>query len=136
MISLVSQSQGDPETRYGAYKNYAVGKIKFLEPAGNSRQHVLIGSVEMTTLLDTFHRSTSNRWVYVPKEYALNRDMVGQWCLYGFYLWSNRVSDGAGNPLGEYKTILTLRHFELLPDEAEAMKFAFRIMESIKLIKL
>ena len=128
-----NKKEEKPEVRYGMYKNFAVGKIKYVEPVEKGkRQHILVGSVEMTQLLDTYHRATSNRYLYVPKEYSISRDMVNRWCLYGFYVWSNRNSDSEGNFTEGYNTILTLRHFELLDDEAKANEMAFKIMESIK----
>jgi len=122
------------DTRYGMYKNLAVGQIKFVEnKVPGHRQHFLIGGIEMTTIKDGIHRATMNRFIYIPEEYNITKDMCGKWCLYGYYYWSNRlpIEDGEKE---RYNNIITLKHFQLLEDEQQANAVAFEIMDSIKTI--
>lgn len=120
----------DPNIRYGMYKNLCVGEIKYIDnKIPGKRQHMLISSMEMTNIKDGLHQATMNRHLFIPDNYTVTRDMIGQWCLYGYYVWSNRVP-GTGEDI-RYLNILTLRHFQLLNDRSEAEAVAIEIMDSI-----
>lgn len=135
--------------RYGMYKNLSIGLIKFVESKKFSeRQHMLIGSFELSNsnkyelekkslaliseedYMDGLRENTSNRWVYIPDNFNITKDLKNQWCLYGYYLWSVRNKDAAS----DYRNIITLKHFETIETKEKAREIGIQIMNSLKQI--
>lgn len=135
--------------RLGMYKNYSVGKVKYVDSKRTSKmRHVLIGSIELcrsenyaiteksTELIDEddqingIYEASRNHHVFFDDSYDIRRDMVDKWVLYGYYLWSNRDKDKASS----YRNLMTMRYFEILDDKEIAKRVALEIMDSIKQI--
>jgi len=110
------------------YKQYRVGKIKYVTNKRLGNPHILLDAWEHC--LDTQgagYVATYNLWIALDDKTDITRDDVGRFCEVGFYTQSFRVRDMNDS----YNTVLSLRSFKFLMDEDEAVLRAIEIRKSI-----
>lgn len=96
--------------RYGMYKNFRIGIVKFYKKGENgSNDSALIESIESCYGTSGSYYASYNLYVDIDKKFSdkINMSSVGKWVLFGFYIQSFRGVSG-------FTTALKLRHYEEL----------------------
>jgi hypothetical protein len=101
-------SDQEESKRYGMYKNYRVGVIKYYNKGKEgSQDSILVEVIESCNGASGSYFASYNLYLEVDKRFASNLDMssVGKWVLIGFYIQSFRSQNA-------FDTSLKLRHYE------------------------
>lgn len=103
-----SVPEEDNNKRYGMYKNFRVGILKYHKRGENgSNDSALIESIESCYGSSGSYYSSYNLYVDVDKKFSekISMSSVGKWVLFGFYIQSFRNDSS-------FTTSLKLRHYE------------------------
>lgn len=124
----ITERVSSPITRYGMYRNFRVGKIKYIS---RDFSRILLHVHEETRVEEGRSDSlcTYNWWITVDEKFAhYIRALahVGDWCLVGVYIQSFFVSKESG-----HENVLRLRFYNPLANESEAKSTARLIMDSV-----
>lgn len=110
------------------YKNYRVGRIKYVSSKKSGRQILLLDAIESCTEMHgSEYIARYNLCVVVSENIIVTRSDVGRFCEVGFYIQSFRVKDLDA----AYDTILSMKSLRFFADEEEAVAVAVQISKSI-----
>ena len=96
--------------RYGMYKNYRVGCVKYYQnPVNGSCAYILVDTIEWCIGTEDTYYSSYNLYVEVDQRFSerIGIQSVGKWILFGFYIQSFKSDNN-------FTTALRLRHYEEL----------------------
>lgn len=114
LSSILSFSKKEDSTpiRYGMYKNFRVGLVKYFNKGDGVRpDHLLVEVIESCVGESGNYYASYNLSIEVDKRFAdtISLSSVGRWVLVGFYIQSFKAESG-------FTTVLKLRHYEELND--------------------
>lgn len=113
----MSYSAEESNPRYGMYKNYRVGCVKyFSKPTSGDNAYMLVDVIEYCNGSMGYYYASYNLYVEVDKRFSdrVGMHSVGKWIMFGFYIQSFKMDNS-------FVTALRLRHYEEL-DSSEVVR--------------
>jgi hypothetical protein len=101
-------SQKENSLRYGMYKNYRVGCIKYYnKPTSNQNACILVEVVEYCIGSSGHYYASYNLNIEIDSRFTdmIGMHSVGKWIMFGFYIQSFKIDNS-------FVTALRLRHYE------------------------
>ncbi len=110
------------------YKNFRVGRIKYVTSKRIGKQYILIDARESCQDASGNHYyACYNLFILVDEGTEITRSDVGRFCEVGFYVQSFRNKDLNNT----YDNVFSMKSFRFLDSEQEAETVAKRISKSI-----
>ena len=110
------------------YKNFRVGKLKYVTSKRIGKQYILIDAKEFCQDANSNeYYANYNLWILVDENTLITRSDVGRFCEVGFYVQSFRQKDLNNT----YDNVFSMKSFRFLESEPEAETVAKRISKSI-----
>ena len=116
------------QERIGMYKNYRVGKIKYVTSKRVGKPLMLIDAKEYCQdASGNGYWANYNLCILIDENTEITRSDVGRFCEVGFYIQSFRLKDLNAT----YENVFSMKSFRFLDSEQEAEQVAKRISKSI-----